>query len=221
MAAHAPYSVSQELWKMMEPYFKNKTTTLHNQETDFEDDFFFDKSGDFMRLYHFLKVDLDFFSATGKSSLQSVASNFNGAKNTLLVHDVFTKEEDIHFIQALSELQQNKYHYCLCINANQYISDAIPPIDSLRKNNCNIVVGTDSLASNHQLNILEELKTISKYFTNIPLEEQLQWATINGAQALGFEHLGSFEKNKTPGIVLIEKIENNSLTKASKSSRLL
>jgi cytosine/adenosine deaminase-related metal-dependent hydrolase len=221
MAAHAPYSVSQELWKMMAPYFKNKTTTLHNHETDFEDDFFRNKSGDFMRLYDHLHVNLDFFAATGKSSVQSVAGNFNGAKNTLLVHDVFTKEDDIYFIQSLSEIQQNKYHYCLCINANQYISNAVPPIDLFRKNNCNIVLGTDSLASNHQLNILDELKTISKYFTNIPLEEQLQWATLNGAKALGFEHLGSFEKDKMPGIVLIDQIENDTLTKSSKAIRVL
>jgi cytosine/adenosine deaminase-related metal-dependent hydrolase len=221
MAAHAPYSVSPALWELMAPYFKNKTTTLHNQETDFEDDFFLNKSGDFMRLYNFLKVDLDFFSATGKSSLQSVANHFNGASNTLLVHDAFTKESDIEFIKTVSKDQQNQFYYCLCVNANQYISNALPPIDLFRNNNCKIVVGTDSLASNHQLNVLEELKTISKYFKNIPLQEQLQWATLNGAQALGFEHFGSFEKGKTPGIVLIENIENSSLTEASKSKRIL
>ena len=221
MAAHAPYSVSQELWQLMQPYFKNKTTTLHNQETEFEDAFFLNKSGDFMRLYDFLHVNLDFFSATGKSSLQSVANNFNGAKNTLLVHDVFSKQADLDFIKLLSVLQQNQFYYCLCINANQYISKALPPIDLIRNNDCLITVGTDSLASNHQLDILEELKTISSNFTSIPLQEQLQWATLNGAEALGFEHLGSFEKGKTPGVVLIDQIENCVLTNSSKTKRLL
>lgn len=221
MAAHAPYSVSSALWELMAPFFKNKTTTLHNQETDFEDDFFLNKSGDFMRLYNFLKVDLDFFSATGKSSLQSVAHHLNGANKTLLVHDAFTKESDIEFIQKLSIDQQNQFYYCLCINANQYISNALPPIELFRKNDCKIVVGTDSLASNHQLDILDELKTISKHFKNIPLAEQLQWATYNGAQALGFEQLGSFEKGKTPGLILIDNIENSSLTAASSSKRIL
>jgi cytosine/adenosine deaminase-related metal-dependent hydrolase len=221
MAAHAPYSVSNDLWQLMKPYFKNKTTTLHNQETDFEDDFFLNKTGDFMRLYEFLHVNLDFFIATGKSSIQSVAENFEGARNTLLVHDAFTKESDIRFIKELSELQQNQYYYSLCINANQYISKSLPPIDLFRKNNCRIVVGTDSLASNHQLNILDELKTISRFFSNIPLEEQLQWATLNGAQALGFEHLGSFEKGKIPGVLLIDHIENKALTNSSKTKRLL
>ncbi|MEI8074733.1 MAG: amidohydrolase family protein [Bacteroidota bacterium] len=221
MAAHAPYSVSQELWQMMAPYFKNKTTTLHNQETDFEDEFFLNKSGDFLRLYDFLHVNLDFFSPTGKSSLQSVAENFKGASKTLLVHDAFTKQEDIQFIKELTLKQQNQFYYCLCVNANQYISNALPPIDLFRKNDCKIVVGTDSLASNHQLNIIDELKTISQHFKNIPLEEQLRWATLNGAQALGFEHLGSFEKGKTPGILLIDQIENNALTTSSKAKRLL
>ena len=79
----------------------------------------------------------------------------------------------------------------------------------LLKNKCNIVIGTDSLASNHQLNILEELKTISKNFPDIPTETLLQWATINGANALQMENeLGSFEKGKQPGIVLIENIND-------------
>jgi len=221
MAAHAPYSVSPALWEMLTPYFQNKTTSLHNQETDFEDAFFLNKSGDFLRLYDFLGVNLDFYNPTGKSSLQSVAHHFYGAKNTLLVHDVFTEQTDLDFIKSLSVQQQNQFYFCLCVNANQYISKALPPIDLFRKNDCLITVGTDSLASNHQLNILEELKTISKWYPTIPLVEQLQWATINGSQALGFEQLGSFEKGKQPGLVLIDKIVNGTLTDASTSKRIL
>ncbi|MGG2367921.1 hypothetical protein ACE4ZV_26625, partial [Salmonella enterica] len=37
-APHAPYSVSEQLWELLEPTFENKTTTMHNQETAFEDD---------------------------------------------------------------------------------------------------------------------------------------------------------------------------------------
>ena len=68
----------------------------------------------------------------------------------------------------------------------------------------NIVLGTDSLASNHQLSILEEIKTIRLAFQDISLETCLQWATINGARALQLQSLmGSFEKGKKPGVNLI------------------
>lgn len=204
MAAHAPYSVSNTLWEMMAPYYQGKTTSLHNQETDFEDDFLCHKKGDFTRLYELLKVDTSFYHPTGKSSLQSVAHHFAGAKQVLLVHDTFTKESDLDFIAALSEAQQTQYHFCLCVNANLYINKALPPIELLRQKNCSLVLGTDSLASNHQLSILSEINTIQKHFPQIPLTEILQWATLNGAKALGFDNrLGSFEKGKQPGMVWI------------------
>ena len=85
----------------------------------------------------------------------------------------------------------------------------MPPIDLLRKNNRTIVIGTDSYASNWQLNILEEIKTIQQQTSNaIPLQEVLQWATINGAKALQVEeNFGSFEKGKQPGVVLIDSMK--------------
>ena len=98
----------------------------------------------------------------------------------------------------------------------------MPPIQLLIENNCNIVLGTDSLASNYSLNLLDEMKTIQKNFPGIPLEKILQWATINGAKALQMENtLGSFEKDKKPGIVLIENIEEAKLKKESSIKRIL
>ena len=79
----------------------------------------------------------------------------------------------------------------------------------LVRNGCNIVLGTDSLASNDQLNILEEIKTLQKNFPELKLTELLQWATANGAKALQMNKtLGSFEKGKQPGLVLIEGVDH-------------
>jgi aminodeoxyfutalosine deaminase len=99
------------------------------------------------------------------------------------------------------------------VNANKYIENALPPIELFMKNNCSIVLGTDSLASNWSLNILDEMKTIRKNFPGIPLQELLQWATSNGAKALEmYDQLGSFEKGKKPGVALINE-ENLSAKK--------
>ena len=98
----------------------------------------------------------------------------------------------------------------------------MPPIDLLRAQKVNIVVGTDSYASNWSLNILDELKTIQKYNPSIPLSKMLGWATINGARALQMEKgLGSFEKGKKPGIVLISGVDAAGKLSSSSSSKQL
>jgi cytosine/adenosine deaminase-related metal-dependent hydrolase len=67
-----------------------------------------------------------------------------------------------------------------------------------------MTIGTDSLTSNWQLSILEEIKTILKFQSFLPFMEVLTWGTLNGAQALGFDHLlGSLEKGKSPGLNLL------------------
>ena len=84
------------------------------------------------------------------------------------------------------------------------------------------MLGTDSLASNHQLSILEEMKTIKMNFPSMPTAELLVWATSNGAEALSFEDkLGSFSKGKKPGVVLIENLDNGEIGADSMSRRLV
>ena len=112
--------------------------------------------------------------------------------------------------------------FCLCPNANLYIENTLPPVEMLIKNNCSITLGTDSIASNWSLNILDEMKTLQNHFSFLSLEKLLQWATVNGARALQMDKIfGSFEKGKKPGIVLIENVENGKLTKESTSKRIL
>jgi cytosine/adenosine deaminase-related metal-dependent hydrolase len=87
-----------------------------------------------------------------------------------------------------------------CINANLFIEKAVPPVDMFRKNNCQIVIGTDSLASNWSLSVLDELKSITKHFPSVPLSELLQWATSMEQRLCRWMMcLGSFEKGKQPG----------------------
>jgi cytosine/adenosine deaminase-related metal-dependent hydrolase len=202
---HAPYSVSENLWKQIQPYFENKTVSIHNQETIFEDEFFLEGTGDFNRMYELMKIDTKHHQPTKRSSLQSYFDKLRPAKNVLLVHNTFTNPGDIDFIKHQTSNVEHQTYFCLCVNANLYIENKLPPIEMFRKNDCKIVLGTDSLASNWSLNIWDEIKTIRKNFPAIPSEEMLQWATINGAKALEMDdELGSFEKDKKPGIVLID-----------------
>jgi len=215
LVPHAPYSVTQNLWKLLATHFGAHTISMHNQETPDENEFFKTKTGSFLGMYERTKVNLDFFEPTGLSSLQSVLPIFKNAAASILVHNSFTNAEDI----AAVKNQMPNTFWCLCPNANMYIEQTMPPIELLRANGANIIVGTDSYASNWSLNILDELKTIQKHNAHIPLEEMLGWATLNGALALQMEStLGSFEKGKKPGVVLIENVygENNLMNATSR-----
>ena len=210
LVPHAPYSVTNNLWNLLSAHFGIHTISIHNQETIDENEFFKTKSGSFLGMYERTKVNLDFFEATGKSSLQSILPIFKKVHHGILVHNSFTSADDI---QAVHAAMDNAF-WCLCPNANQYIEQTMPPIELLRSEKANIVIGTDSYASNWSLNILDELKTIQHHHPQISLGEMLGWATLNGAKALQMDkHLGSFEKGKKPGVVLIKDFNATLLVK--------
>lgn len=223
IAPHAPYSVSKALFKMINEQSDGQIITIHNQETAAENTWYREKAGLLSTLYSNFGIDISGFMPTGKSSIQSWLPYFTVGQPIILVHNTFIAEQDLQWIRQHGENKYGQLYFCLCVNANRYIEDKMPPIDLLRQYNSKIVVGTDSYASNHQLNLVEELKTIQRETGNtIPLQELLQWATINGAQALGMEQsLGSFEIGKRPGVVVIESMEGLTLTKESRARRLI
>lgn len=222
LVPHAPYSVSEKLWELLQPFFKSKTITIHNQETVFEDELFLQASGDFMRMYQLMKIDNSSFKASGKSSLQTYFHKLKDAANVLLVHNTFSKEKDIEYAKETARQNNQQLWWCLCPNANLYIENALPDIELFTANNYNMVIGTDSLASNHSLNILDEIKTLQKNFPSVSIQQLLQWATLNGATALNMhDALGSFEKGKRPGVVLIDNISNYKITGLSKATRII
>lgn len=222
ITAHAPYSVSKKLFQLLSHFSSNKIFSIHNQESPAENDFFKTGKEDFIRLYNTLKIDISSFSPPGKTSLQAYLPYFDKDSSLILVHNIYTDDEDLQFAKRQSETKDLKLFWCLCPNANLYIGNRLPDVNKFLNNNYTIVIGTDSLASNHQLNILEEIKTISKNYPDIELRTLLQWATINGARALQIEdEFGSFETGKTPGIVLIESGHGLTLTSQSTSRRIM
>ncbi|HSN07700.1 MAG TPA: amidohydrolase family protein, partial [Hanamia sp.] len=218
---HAPYSVSDELWKLMIPYFEGKTISIHNQETAEEDIFFMEGKGAFIQMFEMMGIDNSFYRAKKIRSVESYFEKFATAASVILVHNTFTKQQDLDFISQNKNSNQ-LISFCLCPNANFYIENSLPDVDLFVKNNCNIILGTDSLASNHQLDILEEIKIIVQKFPSIKTEALLKWATLNGAKALQMDSvLGSFEKGKKPGVVLIEQVEGEKIISDSSIKKIL
>nr|WP_315423595.1 amidohydrolase family protein [uncultured Pedobacter sp.] len=198
---HAPYSVSSELFKLIKEEAEKDNTfiSVHNQETDNENAFFENKTGGFLDLYEFLGLDITFFEPTHKTSLQSWLPYIN-AQKTLLVHNTVSSKADIAFAKE----RNNNLYWCLCPQANLYIENALPDVDLLMDENVKITLGTDSLASNHQLNMLSEMLTLQTC-KQVSFEKLLSWATINGAEFLELDQqIGTIEVGKKPGLNLIQ-----------------
>ncbi len=220
MNPHAPYSVSEALWEILVPYLKDKLVTMHNQETEWENEFFVSGIGDAIRMYQRLKTENPTFRTTGKSSLQSSLRWFRHAKQLILVHNTFIQAGDLDYVEKTHMKEQ--VNFCLCPNANLYIEGRLPPIDMLRRANAQIVLGTDSLASNHGLSILEEMRTILNANPQIPTAEILQWATFNGARALGLhDSHGLFKQGRKPGVILLEYTHDRKITSETSVIRLI
>jgi imidazolonepropionase-like amidohydrolase len=100
----------------------------------------------------------------------------------------------------------------------------LPPLDLLIEEGCEIVIGTDSLASNQKLDILEELKTLQTNFPSLSIEDMVRWSTVNGAVALGEEEFfGKLEAGKKPGLLLLQNVDliNMKLLPGSFVTRLI
>jgi cytosine/adenosine deaminase-related metal-dependent hydrolase len=205
LVPHSPYSISPQTFKLINQLTNKQIISLHNQEHPAEDELYKTGGGHYLKLFKIFGIDKSPFPVTGKSSIRSVLPYFNNGQTILLVHNTCMPEEDMVWANEYANTNGLKLVYCLCINANLYIENKVPPIDWLLKHNCHIVLGTDSYSSNWQLSIAKEIEAIRHHFPHIPVETILQWATSNGAKSLGWEdELGSFEKGKRPGVVLLK-----------------
>ena len=115
----------------------------------------------------------------------------------------------------------DKVYWATCANANLYIENRLPNYQLFLDGNAKMTIGTDSLTSNWQLSVLDEMKTISKYQSYVSFETLLRWATLNGAEALGYEKdLGSLEVGKTPGLNLLNLEDDLLLNAKTEVTRL-
>jgi len=85
------------------------------------------------------------------------------------------------------------------------------PVEKLRNLDINVALGTDSVASNNDLDMLSEMKTaalLAKISTMNPeslkANDAISLATINGARALGQENIiGSLKIGKAADFITI------------------
>ncbi len=205
---HAPYTVSTELLDLINLSAGDSPLCIHLQESAAEIEFCSSHSGPFAELFTKLNFNFSYSHPNGFKPIKHILNHLNTKNNVALVHNTYTTIEDIKWA---NNIHKNLY-WCLCPNANLYIENRLPAVMDFIEEESKIIIGTDSLASNHQLSVLEELKTISNAFPTVELKDLLKWSTLNGAEFLQIENIfGSFDKGKKPGVVLLENVDLKNL----------
>ncbi len=212
---HATYSLNEESFRAAVGDGGNSPLSIHFMESPGETELF-EGRGEMQEWYDRTGFSTDFTSVY-TSPAERVVRLVPADRKVLLVHNTLIGQQEIDMLRG--HFGDNAT-FVLCPRSNRFITGLMPPVELLRANKVRIAVGTDSLASNHSLSMLDELKALK----GIPLEESLRWATMRGAEALGLDGvMGSFEKGKRPGVVLLTGVDwtDISLTDESETRRLV
>ncbi len=200
---HTVYTVSLPLFRLLRGIAsENKVTSIHFMETEGEEAFVSEQSGQLMESLRKTGLISDKL-LTPRSCTSAILEEVTLSGSLILVHNTFVDRQTVSRIN-----KRGNVYWCLCPNANLYIENRMPPAEMLAAEGCDIVTGTDSLASNERLSILSELKTIQEQCPSISLTDLISWATINGARALGQEdNYGIIGPGKKPGLLILDGID--------------
>lgn len=192
ISAHAPHTVDSLLLKEI---FTNQPAPLscHVDESFSENEMYSQKRGQLLELIHSRRPD---FIPPASSALTYLDSLNVPLEKMLLVHGNYLSAEGIKLVK------KNDISIVHCPGSHTYFGHQDFPIEIYLKENINVALGTDSIASNTRLDFLHELKLLRQKKPMLGAEQILSCAIRNGAKALGMSHqIGSLEAGKKADII--------------------
>lgn len=131
----------------------------------------------------------------------------------LAVHMTALNADDLTMLEA------TKPHVVHCPESNMKLASGVCPISELQSRGINIALGTDSVASNNDLDMMSEMRAaafLAKLSTRnpeiLPATEAIRLATLNNAKALGIDHVnGSLTIGKVADFIAIQLDEIETL----------
>jgi 5-methylthioadenosine/S-adenosylhomocysteine deaminase len=187
IAPHAPYSVSNSTFELINTYAEQLNLTIHTH-------------------LHETKNEIEeSIKQFGSSPIERLGGlGFLGPK-LMAAHCVHLSENDIN------QLKSNGVSVLCNISSNMKLGSGFVDVYKLINNNINIAIGTDSSASNNRLDMFSEMRSMALNNKALTMKseflkpsEVIQMATINGAKALGLDDItGSILKNKYADIIAV------------------
>lgn len=181
VAAHAPHSISRELFRLL--MSDGGVKSIHVAESRSEDEFLRDGTGDW-RGFLDRRVGPVAFEAPNATPVQYLDSLGVLTPGLLAVHCVRVDETDAKLLAARGAIA------VLCPRSNEFLGNGVPPLALLLGNGVPLALGTDSLASCASLDVLEDARLLAGKFPRVPKTAILHSLTRGGALALGFDKLG-------------------------------
>ena len=188
LAPHAPYTVSDATFQRIVVFADQLDIPIHTHVHE--------TAGEIEQSLR----------AFGERPLQRLSRLGVAGPNLIAVHTVHLGERDIHL---LANAHASAVH---CPSSNLKLASGIAPVAALLGSDVNVALGTDGAASNNRLDLFEEMrlaallaKAQSGDAAELPAQQALRMATLNGAQALGWaEEIGSLVAGKRADLVAVD-----------------
>ncbi len=196
-ATISPTSLYAVAPQVLEDFFKNRDpdslVSVHLKESHEENDLFKDKRGALAQLVKVKGGDLWL-----TDPMTWLREKNRLGPSTLIIHGNYLSDSDVGTLQGTGA---SVIH---CPGSHAYFGHQRFPLEALQNKNINIALGTDSLASNDDLSMLNELRRVRDQYSGLSLEEIVRMATINGAEALGIaDERGSIETGKSADLIAV------------------
>ena len=187
IAPHAPYSVSNSTFELINTYAEQLNLTIHTHLHETKNE---------------IEESIKQFGSTPIERLNELG--LLGPK-LMAAHCVHLSENDIY------QLKSNGVSVLCNISSNMKLGSGFVDVYNLTNNNINIAIGTDSSASNNRLDMFAEMRSMALNNKGLTMKseflkpsEVINMATINGAKALGLDNItGSIIENKYADIIAV------------------
>lgn len=205
---HAPYDVSKPLWKKLVEWSENNNKLLltHLEESPQEKLWWKEKSGPaltFWKKINKLEPKLKYWQKYS-SGIDFLNKNQLLNKNIIATHLSQCTKDD------LNTLQKTNVKLVHCPRSNFYLNNGTVNLELWNNVGLKWGIGTDSLASNHSLDLLEEIKfTINQqkiaHNFHVPAELGFKSITSSAAEVLGKEtEIGSLKKGSFADFLIFD-----------------
>lgn len=201
ISPHAPYTVSPELVARVAQLSAERLfpVAMHLAETNEELELLSSASGPFVELLMELEAWDPGAIPRGIRPLDYLQL-LSRADRALVIHGNYLTSEEIDLLAA----RRGRMSVVYCPRTHAYFGHGRYPLAQMLDRGVNVALGTDSRASNPNLNLLEEMRLVVHRHREASPETALRMGTLYGAQALGIAHdCGTLTPGKRADLAIV------------------